>query len=136
MNTHLFNILYHEMGSTLLNTSAMDPNDDDCPKKKRWCCWWWAELARFFMEHHFFFFFWYKNHVLFPPSQNRVAVLQEQNQIKDIKRKSHHLYWNTTVLRIQVFCTIITSIVKIFPPGSFKFESDHIKDLIIIFYLK
>ena len=73
--------------------------------------------------------FLYKNHILFPPSQNRVAVLQEQNQIKDIKRKSHHLYWNTTVLRIQVFCRIITSIVKIFPPGSFKFESDHIKDL-------
>ena len=43
--------------------------------------------------------------------------------------KSHHLYWNITVLRIQVFCRIITSIVKIFPPGSFKFESDHIKDL-------
>lgn len=57
-----------------------------------------------------------KPHYYSPPSQNRVAVLQERNQIKDIKRKSHHLYWNTTVLRIQVFCRIITSIVKIFPP--------------------
>lgn len=29
---------------------------------------------------------------IIPPSQNRVAVLQEQNQIKDMKRKSHHLH--------------------------------------------
>lgn len=34
---------------------------------------------------------------IIPPSQNRVAVLQEQNQIKDMKRKSHHLHWNISV---------------------------------------
>ena len=75
------------------------------------------------------FFFFVQKPCIIPPSQNRVAVLEEWKQIKDIKRKSHHLYWNTTVLRVQVFCRIITSIVKIFPPRSFKFASDHIKDI-------
>lgn len=45
------------------------------------------------------------------------------------KKKSPLTLKHNSVKNSDIVCRVITSTVKIFPPGSFKFESDHIKDL-------
>lgn len=69
-----------------------------------------------------------KPHII-PPCTKSGGCITGMKPDQITWKESHHLYRNIIVLRIQVFCRIITSIVKILPPGSFKFESDHIKDL-------